>query len=359
MAELVMDRATEVVSPPDGGQSGMTLVVVGHGTPRHSGSGDTTFSVVRRLQGESRFAHVVAAFLDQEPTLTRVLESEIDGEAVVVPFFVSEGWHVGTTIPRDLALDGGPTETGGRRIWFTEPVGTHPAMTEVIRDLVEREAEGAPVGAERFGKRDRSAATATEAKGAFLAWIRSAPEGHRVFLQTVVWEAQSGGFEIRHELDRQAPLEALRRLRDPDEAQSIAAATEAGDYRPLKTAPDLRGGWRFAGLTKDEAWEVYAHLYPAVPVHWFLERIGRLPVVSFDDVAKRQTGIHAKVGSLGPPEVGALVEECCESHRCLREPTWWSKGSRDELQPRIPCPAACSVFLSRAASGLDHSQGSR
>ena len=45
------------------------------------------------------------------------------------------GWHVGQTIPDELALDGAETRKGGRTVRYTEPVGTHPSVADVIARL--------------------------------------------------------------------------------------------------------------------------------------------------------------------------------------------------------------------------------
>ena len=359
IARIVLDRAVEVVSLPDEVRSEVTLVVLGHGTDRHPRSADTTLSLVGRLRNEHRYEQVVPAFLDQEPFLDRVLEDEVSADTIVVPFFVSEGWHVGTTVPRELALESGTAKMRGRRVWYAKPVGTHPAMAEVVRNLVEREAVNEPVRGGASEDRDESVFAAVAARKAFISWIRVASGAPRLFLQTAVWWSESGGFEIRHERDRAAAAEALRSFHEPDEALALARTTTEGKYRPLKTAPNLAGGWRFAGLTEDELWEVYAHLYPAAPVHCYVQSRGRLPVVSFREASRRQTGMYAGVDALGQVEVGALVEGCCSEKRCLRHATWSSKRKVAETGSAgpavfvgVPCPAPCSVFFSAALAHL-------
>ena len=185
------------------------------------------------------------------------------------------------------------------------------------------------------------------------------PEHPGSFCKLQYGRPESGGFEIRHERDRAAAAEALRNFREPDEALALARTTTEGKYRPLKTAPNLAGGWRFAGLTEDELGEVYAHLYPAAPVHCYVQSRGRLPVVSFREASRRQTGMYAGVDALTQVEVGALVEGCCSEKRCLRHATWSSQGEVAEggsagpaVFGGVPCPAPCSVFFSVALAHL-------
>ena len=352
MAELVLDRATEV-EPGVGEPSGdLTLVVLGHGTDRHPKSAGTTVAVAEKLQNNPRFSRVVPAFLDQEPDFDRVLNDEVEGDVVVVPFFVSEGWHVGTTIERGRAEQDVAEPGRGGAIRYTRPVGTHPKMTEVVQDLVSREAGGqGKVADPRAGEIAERAQPAAEARRAFISWIRETQDTPKALLQTIVRWTDSSGFEIRHERDRNAPVTELRALQGPGDALRIAAKTAEGEHRPLKTAPDLASGWRFSGLSDDDVWEVYAGLYPAVPVHRHLEAQGRLPIVSFRETAKRQTGMYERIGEVSDSAVEALVEDRCSESRCLRHPSWASDDPPESgpVGARVPCPAPCSVFLSEAA----------
>ena len=390
MAQLVLDRAEEAVSLSREAQAETTLVVVGHGTDRHPRSADTTRSVVGELREKGPYARVVPAFLDQEPALARVLQEDPGPNIIVVPFFVSAGWHVGTTIPRDFPVERRVVETTQRRTWYAEPVGTHDGMVEVVLDLVAQGVEADSPKEDGPGEHNEPAArgvdgkpVASEAKRWFIGRIRSAPSGRCRFLQTVVWESESGVFEIRHERDRDAVPGALKTIRDPSEAFQIARATAHGSHRRLSTAPDLGDGWRLTGLTEEEVWEAYAALYPAALVHSYLGEFGQFSVVSFPVAADRHTGIYSKLTQLSEAQVGSLADSCCVPDRCLRSPTWLSRSdpgeseasgpggaellgtaasveaNPDEYEFQVPCSEPCSVLLSQAVRTLDPPTGSR
>ncbi len=60
----------------------------------------------------------------------------------MVPNFISEGYFTQTVIPRELELEGQRTERISGQVWkYCEPVGNHPAMTEL---LLQRAREVAP-----------------------------------------------------------------------------------------------------------------------------------------------------------------------------------------------------------------------
>ncbi len=50
----------------------------------------------------------------------------------VVPNFISEGYFTRTVIPRELGLDGKISNLHSRTVFYCDPVGSHPAMTEVL-----------------------------------------------------------------------------------------------------------------------------------------------------------------------------------------------------------------------------------
>ena len=63
-------------------------------------------------------------------------------EVHVVPNFISEGYFTQTVIPRELKLDEATTKRANSQTWkYCEPVGNHPAMTEL---LLKRAFEIAP-----------------------------------------------------------------------------------------------------------------------------------------------------------------------------------------------------------------------
>lgn len=367
MVDIVLDRGREALEGRGKlAPSEATLVVLGHGTDEHAESGGATLDLAARLARESEYASVVPAFLDQRPTLAEVLAEVRTRGAVVVPFFVSEGWHVGTTIPRDLARATEGGAAGDRWIAYAKPVGTHPDVYAVVADLARgawKELGGRAPGRAnegREGRGGRAAPSVQQAKAWFIRWVESA-HGPRSFLQTAVWADPGGRFEVRHERDVSAPAEKLRAFTDPRAALDIAKATEDGGPRPLRTSPDLKGGWRFVELDGRGLWEVYANLYPGAPVHVFLHGRGELPVVPFEVAAGRQTGIYAGVGRLQGPELASLVERRCGSG-CLRVPVWDRSApgtepftTRVRSGAYVACNQPCSLLISEARSTLDPS----
>lgn len=143
--EVIVDRARSVTvrrtrdgapaSTAGAGTEETGLVIVGHGTPRHPDSGRVTHGVARAVRDRWPHGPVAAAFLDEAPMVPEVIGEMDVTSAVVVPFFISEGWHAGVTLPRSLAVEGGRGRLGETPIRYTPPVGTHPSIADFVVDL--------------------------------------------------------------------------------------------------------------------------------------------------------------------------------------------------------------------------------
>lgn len=135
LARVIIQRAEEA-----GAQPGDALAVLGHGTPRNPRSEENVFAQAKAAAATGRFAEVTTVFLDQEPNMRDVFSLVRADAVVMVPLFIADGWHVGETIPDDMALDGPETRRDGRRLRYAGPVGTHTSIADVIEELVREAA---------------------------------------------------------------------------------------------------------------------------------------------------------------------------------------------------------------------------
>lgn len=114
-----------------------TLLILGHGSHLNPGSSAPIHTHADTLRSQGEFDEVRTAFWKEEPSFREVLRT-VEGDVYAVPFFMAEGYFVDQVIPRELRL---PHD----RVEYTEPVGTHPSMTDVIVDratsIYEGEAE--------------------------------------------------------------------------------------------------------------------------------------------------------------------------------------------------------------------------
>jgi len=139
---------------------------------------------------------------------------------------------------------------------------------------------------------------------------------------------------------------------DPRTAREISKLTDAGEYRPLKSSPNLRHGWALKVEDVRGLGVAMNYLYPAAQVHWYLYREGRLEITDYRENAARQSGIYKRIQHLSDEGVQNAARACCENAVCLKK-TLWDVDAGTPLkmyrgQGEIPCPEPCSIFVSFA-----------
>src|SRR6266404_723014 len=80
------------------------------------------------------------------------------------------------------------------------------------------------------------------------------------FGQIFIQRTSSGDFVLCHRDDEN--VSDLEILRKPDDAVGIARYDDAGKFRPLKTAPNLRHGWRLELVDLGELRKALDYFYP-------------------------------------------------------------------------------------------------
>jgi sirohydrochlorin cobaltochelatase len=121
------------------------LLIVAHGSTVNPDSSAPTLAHAAEIRRQKIFADVESAFWKEEPSLRDAIflfDPESIREVCVVPNFISEGYFTQTVVPRELDLNGPITKRPNGQIWkYSEPVGNHPRMTEL---LLRRAREIAP-----------------------------------------------------------------------------------------------------------------------------------------------------------------------------------------------------------------------
>lgn len=348
MAGVIRARAAEVC--PEWSAADTALIVLGHGTGRDAQSQQAIEAAAAALRGTGEFAEVAALYLDQEPRVERWPELVGAPRVVIVPFFASEGWHTQETIPADLELDGPRTELtvngGPRTVFYARPVGTHPAVTEVIVSLVAAcKTAAAPV----------HPAWAEAGAALTAALERAGAAGLRVG-EVQITPLEAGGHDLRHVLD------AGRRDLQPIALRELGAytgRTAAGEHRPIRTQLNLRRGWRTLA-SAGEVRRALQAVYPSVLEQAAAAQAGQLQPTPWPDTAGRQSGIYSRVGDAPPETVAQVQAELCS--RCARTPLWPTAANKpsalldatflDESGGLLPCPEACTLLVSAVREAM-------
>ena len=110
---------------------------------------------------------------------------------------------------------------------------------------------------------------------------------------------------------------------NPEDAIEIARYDDSGTYRPLKTAPNLRHGWRMKLQSSAELKRALDHFYPgrlAVFVAW---QRGELRTTPLRETLDRQTGMYRIAATISGAQIEDLVADFCRSNgSCLRTILW-------------------------------------
>lgn len=157
------------------------------------------------------------------------------------------------------------------------------------------------------------------------------------------------GFELCHVHDAGASPETLQTLA-PHQLRAWADADRFGEFRPLKSAPDLRPGWRC--LVRDPA-ELMAALDDLLPGSvgdaWAHLR-GALPI-RFEDFAAAQVGRAGILRDLAGPSLAWITAAACHPGACLKHRIWTAADLPPVAAPgpeSVPCLEPCPLFQSFA-----------
>jgi sirohydrochlorin cobaltochelatase len=119
-------------------EEGLALVLSAHGSHEGPAPRRVTHQHADRLRATGAFEEVREAFWKTAPSVTDSLRACRSKKVVVVPLFMSEGYFVDEVIPREI--EAAPTTDSD--IKYTEPVGTHPSLTDTVLSRAEEEVRG-------------------------------------------------------------------------------------------------------------------------------------------------------------------------------------------------------------------------
>jgi sirohydrochlorin cobaltochelatase len=123
------------------------LLLLGHGSTLNADSSAPTYQHAEEIRRCGVFAEVHVAFWKEEPNFRQALRQTQRRQVYVVPNFISSGYFTEQIIPRELGLDGPATRLGGQDIFYCQPVGLNPEMTEA---LLQRAGEVVAASAEKI-----------------------------------------------------------------------------------------------------------------------------------------------------------------------------------------------------------------
>ena len=146
------------------------------------------------------------------------------------------------------------------------------------------------------------------------------------------------GFVLVHRED--GARQDLALYHSPHDAEELAKFDDQGNYRPLKTAPNLRHNWRLELPDLDAVRRALDLFYPgrlAALTAWEAQRLATTPL---RDTLNRQTGMYRSAAKISDDQLDTLVGRFCRSQGgqpgCLRTILWPRDNS--EARPSVQLP---------------------
>ena len=171
--------------------------------------------------------------------------------------------------------------------------------------------------------------------------------GDEFVLAQVLIRREKKRFELRHADDRGIAGEKLRDLEEK-EIRGIAQFTSDGQFRPLKSAPNLQRGWRFTAGSEDLLESALDRLYPGALADWFAAQLPKPAVTPYREFTARQTGMYRITAMLDDLQAARMTKICCHPDFCLKRRLWTVPGQPPdaaEAKSLIPCLEPCAVLL--------------
>lgn len=157
--------------------------------------------------------------------------------------------------------------------------------------------------------------------GAIEAALKAALTDSSKVGQIAIRKTSDDGFVLYHCDDEGS--EGLRVFCDPEEAIEIAKFDDAGRYRSLKTAPNLRRGWQLEVADLSGLRRAIDYFYPGRLAMFAASREKRLSTTPFRETLARQSGMYRVAAKITDAQADKLIGRFCRSDGgCLRTILW-------------------------------------
>jgi len=208
---------------------------------------------------------------------------------------------------------------------------------------------------------------------ALKGWLAG---GLRHVGQIAVETQEDGCFALRHRDD--VLKTDLIPYSEPEDAAALARFDDAENYRPLKTAPNLRHGWRLALQDLSGLHAALDLFYPGRLAAFLAFEMSELSTTPLRMTLDRQSGMYRIAAQITDDEADNLVGNFCRSNGgCLRTILWRrdAEGTLPSTQlppekfepkhdqtggskPVVPllCQEACNLLVAEARKVVQSSK---
>jgi len=167
---------------------------------------------------------------------------------------------------------------------------------------------------------------------ALAKWLAA---GFRRIGQIAIEISDTGVFALTHR--EEIARSDLDHYHDPDDAMRLALFDDQGNYRPLKTAPNLRRGWRLILPDQSALGTALDHFYPGRLAALSAWESKTLLTTPFRETLNRQTGMYRVAAKVTDTDADMLIGNLCRSDtHCLRTILWRRDRDGTTASSRLP-----------------------
>ena len=153
--------------------------------------------------------------------------------------------------------------------------------------------------------------------------------------EVLIRPTSTGGFALCHRDDE--TRDRLTIFSRPESAIEIARFDDVGNYRPLKTVPNLRHGWRLDVVDLRELRRALDYFYPGRLATLAAWKEQRLATTALRETLDRQSGIYRVAAKISDAQIDDVVGKFCRSDGgCLRTILWKRDASDATASSKLP-----------------------
>jgi DR2241 stabilising domain/4Fe-4S iron-sulfur cluster binding domain len=148
----------------------------------------------------------------------------------------------------------------------------------------------------------------------------------RFYFGQILVRKINGAFVLLHRDDEFR--EELQVFRSPEDVLEITRYDDSGNYRPLKTAPNLAHSWSLELARLEELQRALDYFYPGRLAVFLAWKTGQLHTTPLRETLDRQSGMYRVAAKISDDQIDNVVGDFCRSDGgCLRTILW----KRDQL----------------------------
>jgi sirohydrochlorin cobaltochelatase len=131
----------------------------------------------------------------------------------------------------------------------------------------------------------------------------------------------NGAFVLSHCGDE--TRKKLKTFQSAEDAIELSKFDDSGNYRPLKTAPNLARGWRLELARPEELQRALDYFYPGRLAVFLAWKTGQLHTTPLRETLDRQSGMYRVAAKISDDQIDNVVGDFCRSDGgCLRTILW-------------------------------------